>query len=295
MPKVCRIKLDASKYHDELSKVEASARDAAEKVQKIGDGAGATAKEGAAAMAPLTSAISAVGAAAGVSIPPVNALSAALKALKAGAGLIGLALGVFAAVAVKVWDRLTVSTEEFAAKMRGSSAEAQRHAERIGSLDSAAQGYLDRLRELSSTEGAANAARSETLSLLGALERQYGDLGAEIDATTGRVSNLLEVEQRLREARGRRAAEGYEKQRAAAMGEAKAEYIKSQGWEFDWRSASDFDKLAGLMPAERLAAEFRRQRDQSKDGTEIEHLNAAIAKLEEAAEAERKRSASFIK
>jgi len=94
-----------------------------------------------------------------------------------------------------VWDKLTVSAEEYAEKTRAASEEAQRQAEKVKAQDQAAQGYITRLQEIAAAETTGNAAKTETLQLLNNLESQYGNLGAVIDETTGKIVNMAEVEE----------------------------------------------------------------------------------------------------
>jgi len=67
-----------------------------------------------------------------------------------------------------------------------------------------------------------------TANTLAVLERKYGDLGAKIDATTGKVVNFNEVSQRVRSAAAEQ-AQAMDNQAAAIEAQAKALYVKTVG------------------------------------------------------------------
>ena len=240
-------------------------------------------------------AVSAIGTAAGVSVPPVGMLGAAVKALFDPIAIVTAAIALLVAIVTAAWNALTVSTEEYAAKQAALSDAAQKQIDKTRELDAAAQGYGDRLREINALESAGAAAKAETAQILGALQKQYGDLGAEVDATTGKVTNLIEVEARLSAARGMKKAEGYEQLREAEMGKARAAYVQAgdAAGIWGWRSKKDFDAMAETMSPERMAKHLRQRAQNSSDGDEIAKLLESAASLENADAVTKKRDGNI--
>ena len=78
---------------------------------------------------------------------------------------------------------------------------------------------------MSAAEKASNTSKTETISLLQSLQREYGNLGAEIDSTTGKIQNLVEVEMKLRRARAGKDADNAHQQADAKLMKARASYI----------------------------------------------------------------------
>ena len=97
-------------------------------------------------------AVSAIGAAAGQSVPAVGMLASVIGALTNPIGLITAAFTALVAVGTKVWDMLTVSVAEYAAKSKLASEEADREISKMKEQEAAAAGYISRLKELSSAE-----------------------------------------------------------------------------------------------------------------------------------------------
>ena len=204
------------------------------------------------------SAVGAVGAAAGASVPPVGALAAVVNALLSPIALITMALTALMAIGTAVWDALTVSAEEYEAQSEHTSKAAERQTEELKEQADAAQTYFDRLRELSALENVSNKTKTETLSLLQNLQEEYGNLGAQIDKTTGKIQNLVEVEMNLRRARATKEAANQHQQADAKLMQARASYMKGLGDSYVWTesgAASNWDeRLKNAPDAEALLA-----------------------------------------
>ena len=234
-------------------------------------------------------AVGAIGAAAGASVPPVGALAAVVNALLSPIALITMALTALMAIGKAVWDALTISAEEYSAQAEHASKSAEQQAAKLKEQSESAQAYLERLKELSAAEKTSNVSKTETLSLLQSLQREYGNLGAEIDSATGKIKNLVEVEMKLRRARAGKDADNKHQQADAKLQQARASYMKGLGDSYWWTesgAAADWDERVKKAPdAEALLADIKgvyqwAQQD-GKSADTLNGLSEAIGYLEE--------------
>lgn len=105
-------------------------------------------------------------------------------------GLITTGITALGALAVKVWDMMTVSAEEYAKKASNAVENANANLEKTLKQERTDSGYLDRLIELSKAENASNAVKVEAIELISLLNKRYGDLGISIDIVTGKITGL---------------------------------------------------------------------------------------------------------
>ena len=125
---------------------------------------------------------------------------AAKNIIEAFTGLlspIGLATAAIAALgtlAVKVWDIMTVSAEEYAMKASNAVEKANKNLEETFKQQEADSSYLERLKELSQAENMSNAMKMEAAELISLLTKRYGDLGISIDMATGKIIGLDEAQ-----------------------------------------------------------------------------------------------------
>ena len=125
---------------------------------------------------------------------------AAKNIIEAFTGLlspIGLATAAIAALgtlAVKVWDIMTVSAEEYAMKASNAVDKANKNLEETFKQQEADSSYLERLKELSQAENMSNAMKMEAAELISLLTKRYGDLGISIDMATGKIIGLDEAQ-----------------------------------------------------------------------------------------------------
>lgn len=125
---------------------------------------------------------------------------AAKNIIEAFTGLlspIGLATAAIAALgtlAVKVWDMMTVSAEEYAMKASNAVEKANKNLEETFKQQEADSSYLERLKELSQAENMSNAMKMEAAELISLLTKRYGDLGISIDMATGKIIGLDEAQ-----------------------------------------------------------------------------------------------------
>ena len=102
------------------------------------------------------------------------------------------AITALVAVGVKLWDKLTLSAEEYAKKASFEFEQAQKKFNDLINTQKEDSGYLDRLKEISQEENISNALKSEAISIIQSLTNRYGDLGFSIDVTTGKIHGLDE-------------------------------------------------------------------------------------------------------
>ena len=110
-----------------------------------------------------------------------NQLAAAIAAITA-----------LVAVGVKLWDKLTLSAEEYAKKASFEFEQAQKKFNDLTNAQKEDSGYLDRLKEISQEENISNSLKTEAISIIQSLTDRYGDLGISIDVTTGKIHGLDE-------------------------------------------------------------------------------------------------------
>ena len=102
------------------------------------------------------------------------------------------AITALVAVGVKLWDKLTLSAEEYAKKASFEFEQAQKKFNDLTNAQKEDSGYLDRLKEISQEENISNALKTEAISIIQSLTDRYGDLGISIDVTTGKIHGLDE-------------------------------------------------------------------------------------------------------
>ena len=100
------------------------------------------------------------------------------------------AIGGLVALGVQVWDKMTLSAEEYAAKLDRAAAAADKHREAVEKQTTEDQTYMDRLAELASKEQLSNEAKAEAATLIANLTSRYGDLGLTIDKVTGKIGGM---------------------------------------------------------------------------------------------------------
>ena len=206
-------------------------------------------------------AIGAVGAVAGAAVPPVGALAAVVNALTSSIAIITAALAALVAIGAAVWDKMTVSAEEYAATAENMAKDAERQQQKMQELEQKTANYVQRLRELNSLESDGNATMRETSAILDVLQQDFGDLGAIVDESTGKIKNLQEVLDKLEGRKNQKKTEADQKAVDAQMAKAKAAYMKARGEDYfttEWGAADEWD--AGMTEDDLIA---RRDDDQN--------------------------------
>ena len=126
----------------------------------------------------------------GVAKNLVEAFTGALSPI----GLATAAIAALGTLAVKVWDMMTVSAEEYAMKASNAVNKANKNLEETFKQQEADSSYLERLKELSQAENMSNAMKMEAAELISLLTKRYGDLGISIDMATGKITGLDEAQ-----------------------------------------------------------------------------------------------------
>lgn len=126
----------------------------------------------------------------GVAKNLVEAFTGALSPI----GLATAAIAALGTLAVKVWDIMTVSAEEYAMKASNAVDKANKNLEETFKQQEADSSYLERLKELSQAENMSNAMKMEAAELISLLTKRYGDLGISIDMATGKIIGLDEAQ-----------------------------------------------------------------------------------------------------
>ena len=126
----------------------------------------------------------------GVAKNLVEAFTGALSPI----GLATAAIAALGTLAVKVWDMMTVSAEEYAMKASNAVNKANKNLEETFKQQEVDSSYLERLKELSQAENMSNAMKMEAAELISLLTKRYGDLGISIDMATGKITGLDEAQ-----------------------------------------------------------------------------------------------------
>ena len=203
MPAIGKVTLDAKEYEATLEKLKqktaAAAQNMSNSAAKSGASANKAISDGAKKVGSDVSAaggaLSAFGAAAGSHL---GAAGQAVSALAAGpiAALVG-ALGALLAVGIAVWDKLTLSSEEYAAKMAKVAERSDKARQTLFGRQADDAGYMARLQELAQKESLSNASKAEAANLIKTLTSRYGELGLSIDSVTGAIKGADEAQRQM--------------------------------------------------------------------------------------------------
>lgn len=120
-----------------------------------------------------------------------GAIGQAISALAAGP--IGILLAAITAVitaATWLWDKLTVSAEEYKSALSTQAEALQQQQKIVDDQEKQAGKYLKRLDALSKIEDQSNSEKREAKKLVDMLSQSYGDFGIRIDETTGKITGL---------------------------------------------------------------------------------------------------------
>lgn len=288
-----------SKTASELKKVGTAADGAQKKVGLFGRIQSWLTKQNAAEnIGKGAAAIGAVGTAAAASTPAVGAmagvtgaLAAAVNAALAPLALIMAALSAVAAIGAAVWDKLTVSAEEFSASADAAAEHSQAILDKIKEQDAAAENYVNRLKELNDAEKLTNAAKNEMATLLKTLEGYYGDLGAEIDKTTGKIQNMKEVQEQLEKKRADRQARAAENVVNDLKDQALSRYMKARGDDYgttEGGAREEFENAAKTRnTAKMIEWVKKRLNDSQNNADQRSTYGEAVTFLREALEKEK--------
>ena len=184
-----RISLDSSELKKGLNQAEQSVKKtgkemsaATKKLDNFGDSADNAVR-----------AIDSISGALGQASTGISGLAGDLIALVKNPIAIAIAaITALAAVGIKLWDKLTLSAEEYAKKASFEFEQAQKKFNDLTNAQKEDSVYLDRLKEISQEENISNSLKTEAISIIQSLTDRYGDLGISIDLTTGKIHGLDE-------------------------------------------------------------------------------------------------------
>lgn len=95
----------------------------------------------------------------------------AIMGLLSPVGLVMAGITALGTLAVKVWDMMTVSAEEYAMKASIAVERASKNLEEVFKQEETDAGYLERLKELASAEDLSNAMKVEAVELISILTK----------------------------------------------------------------------------------------------------------------------------
>lgn len=188
MPAIGKITLDIKDYEKALDKVKRDTIEAARDLNKSAAPAGKAIDDVGRKLGKTGAMVSALSAEAGSAF---GTLGRVISAVASGPVMaLTAAIGALVALGVQVWDKMTLSAEEYAAKLDRAAAAADKHREAVEKQTAEDQTYMDRLGELASKEALSNEAKSEAATLIRNLSARYGDLGLSIDKVTGKITGM---------------------------------------------------------------------------------------------------------
>ena len=240
-------------------------------------------------------AVASVSAALGGINPQISVIAQGISALAGGPVTIAIAAaGALIAVMAKLYDTLTVSAEEYAAQCDVISVKVEETKQKFAEYDQAVGKMVSHLNELNAADQTGLSVKRATAEILSTLQSRYGDLGARIDETTGKVLNLAEVEARVNRERAREKAGILEAEADSSGSQAEAAYMKVKGAEWgttEIGARGIFRTMRRTMSLDDLIEEMEKEsRDASSAedkrgyGEVAKHLRAERKKREEAAE-----------
>ena len=113
------------------------------------------------------------------------------------AGVIGTAIAGIGKIALDVFDNLTQSFSEKIKKSQAQFSALENEKQVNNDNYNQAKEYLKQLKELNDVQGLNMRSSGEMISLIDELQKKYGGLGFQIDAVTGKLTNLAEIEQKI--------------------------------------------------------------------------------------------------
>ncbi|MBO7088942.1 MAG: hypothetical protein J6W70_03475, partial [Lentisphaeria bacterium] len=219
------------------------------------------------------------------------------------------AFGALVSLGVSIWDRMTLSAEEYAAKMDIVAARVNKNRAKLEQQQSEDSGYMSRLQELAEKERLSNASKTEAAALIQMLTGRYGDLGISIDQVTGKIINADAAQEKLLKKMARQRMDVIQQQIKSAQGKATSQaqsatsammpgeqLLNKVGLSFDMIPKRSFgwkgvrNMVSGIMndrPVQDRIKFAEQMRDNSKTKEDIENWQKVIDSLEQVLELER--------
>lgn len=107
------------------------------------------------------------------------------------------AIATIIAAIVAVYDMCTQSGDQFAAMVQVQATMFEKNSRRLEQMLKKQQKYFNRLKQLGKLQSLTNEQRNQAVFILDSLKGKYGELGIQIDNTTGKLKNLQAAEQQF--------------------------------------------------------------------------------------------------
>lgn len=156
----------------------------------------------------------------------------------------------------KIWDNLTVSAEEYKAKLDAQVESNGKNIESIRKTQSEEDAMMERLQELAKRENKTNEETDEQIRLAEILTGRYGKLGIGINELTGDYQTLMDAVKKLNEEQNRQKGSVLEDQVKARNQLIQAQFEESNSPGF-WGGLWNMVKFDSGKSAEQQADDFR--------------------------------------
>jgi len=195
MPAIGKITLDIKDYEAKLAQARKEGERFARSASKNAGTASAGMNNFGKSVSKAGGLLGSLGSAAGSSL---GSLGSVISSIASGPVVaLTAAFGALVSLGVSIWDRMTLSAEEYAKKLDLISQQADKKRASMEKQSAEDSGYMSRLQELADKERLSNEAKTEAASLIQMLNSRYGDLGISIDQVTGKISGMDEAQKRF--------------------------------------------------------------------------------------------------
>ena len=195
MPAIGKITLDIKDYEAKLAQARKEGERFARSASKNAGTASAGMNNFGKSVSKAGGLLGTLGSAAGSSL---GSLGSVISSIASGPVVaLTAAFGALVSLGVSIWDRMTLSAEEYAKKLDLISQQADKKRASMEKQSAEDSGYMSRLQELADKERLSNEAKTEAASLIQMLNSRYGDLGISIDQVTGKISGMDEAQKRF--------------------------------------------------------------------------------------------------
>ena len=183
-----KITMSPEEYLAGLKKLEADTTKSASKMENSFKSYGTSINKAGIAMRYMSSEMGAGSVAVGRLFQVLAGGKLAIAIAAIGAAITGL---------VKAWDKLTVSTKEYQAKLSDRIATNQKNIESLRRTQDEEDSMMDRLQELAARENRTNEETDEQIRLAEILTGRYGKLGISVGDLTGDYETLIRTVKKL--------------------------------------------------------------------------------------------------
>ena len=306
MPAIGKITLDIKDYEAKLAQARKEGERFARSASKNAGTASAGMNNFGKSVSKAGGLLGTLGSAAGSSL---GSLGSVISSIASGPVVaLTAAFGALVSLGVSIWDRMTLSAEEYAAKMDIVAARVNKNRAKLEQQQGEDSGYMARLQELADKERLSNASKTEAAALIQMLTSRYGDLGISIDQVTGKIVNADAAQEKLLKKMARQRMDTIQQQIKSAQGKATAraqsatasmmpgeQLLNKVGLSFDmlpkaFGRKGAKDMVSGIMndrPVQDRIKFAEQMRDNSNTKEDIENWQKVIDSLEQVLELER--------